>query len=1105
MATSTPYLNLALLSTGESVGTWGIPLNNNFSKIDVLAGEVINGRGPESDINTRFNIIESEITDARGTTPSLSERLNVLLQADGNIVIENVPTSSQIQIGVTRMSVNPAVVGEPIAVGTNDNRMLSQPEHDGLVNGGNTTLHRHLLAYGASDVSATYIEINQALDGIAGSVTASNLNTLTNGSLVSDSLHTHPNAGLATIGRVRLSVTPSNINDPIAVGTNDGRMLTQGQHDELVTTNPTALHKHLLVDGASDVVTTVTVLNQLAGAGNEVTASNLDTLTLGGVTGVGAVDATQLHHHDNGYYRKAEIDIHISNLSAEIDSDIITHNTSDLSHTGANFDLGDVLANSLAMSADGELLKLHKGAGDALNTPKLVVRDGSGVSKAYIDSEGDITCNNITINGDRTILGNDLVNSSMTVGGWLSVEGDTTLGDGTDFLTVNCVTSTINGDIVMTGGITGATAFNGIDINALNVYTQNTNAEVLAARDGEANLLTKINAMEADTSTVLAEIIAARDTEVDLITKINSIDGINTSTVAEILAARDGEVDLITKVTAIDADIASVTNEVTAARGAEIDLDTRLDALETMDTNHNANNSNPHSVTITQAVAADGGTNITILELESLTDGSDADVLHTHVKYDLEVANAKTSPIYGTHPTISARLDAADQASNTNTTEVVDARTDIYATTHLSLDDRMDASETLVEAYNNRADNPHQVTITQSVSEDAGTDITVAELETLTDGSSADSLHIHANYAITTGEVETARGGAGTLSIRLDAMDTTVGVHAANTLNPHTVTITQAIAADAVSSLLLAELEAVTDGSNADALHAHAAYSLVAHTHVTYADAIHTHALYEATTTEVTDARSSTAYGSTDVSLDARLETSETEIVNARTSTAMSTAFGSVDARFESAETEIINARNSNIYGASLDLDTRLEQSESEINTARGASLTLNDRLAINDLVLSNAINSAAYATVYGSLDARLEASETEVVNARGGQLTLDARLDANDLIITGTTAEVTTARDAFGSLDLRLDSNDVAVALNTAKQTVHNEAFGSLVTWTSIHNLGTKNVMIQIFDASDVVIFQEAANITSITATDINTVTIVFPGAQDGRVVITG
>lgn len=46
-------------------------------------------------------------------------------------------------------------------------------------------------------------------------------------------------------------------------------------------------------------------------------------------------------------------------------------------------------------------------------------------------------------------------------------------------------------------------------------------------------------------------------------------------------------------------------------------------------------------------------------------------------------------------------------------------------------------------------DNPHSVTFTQAVTADAGTDISAAEAETLTDGSNADSLHVHTSSAIT--------------------------------------------------------------------------------------------------------------------------------------------------------------------------------------------------------------------------------------------------------------------------------------------------------------------------------------------------------------------
>ncbi len=919
MATSTPYLNLALLATGESVGTWGIPLNNNFSKIDVLAGEVINGRGPEGDLDGRFNAIEQEIIDARGVMPALDDRLSVLLQSDGNIIIEAVPTSSQIQIGVTRLSVNPTTVGMPIAVGDNDGRMLTQGEHDELVTGGNTALHKHLLINGASDVQATYAEINQAIYGIGGSVTSANLTTLTDGSAVPNSLHTHPPAGFANHGFIRLSVTAADINDPVAVGDNDPRMLTQGQHDELVLSNPTALHKHLLVDGASDLVVTATVLNQLAGSSNKVTATNLNILTEGSPVGTGAQDATQLHHHDSAYYRKAEVDTHLTNLSNEIDSDIDTHNTADISHTGANFNLGDVIMSSLAMSEDGEILSLHKGGSDLNNTPKLVVRDGAGVSKAYIDSEGDITCNNITVNGDQTLLGDSLVETSFTINGWLNVIGDTTLGDGTDFLVANCITSTFNGDIALTGGITGATGYNGIDIVALDAAQTATQAEVTTARKSEADLVTQITKMETATTTVSDEVIAARNTEASLDAKID----------------------------AMDATTLLVTNEVNTARGGQADLDTRLDNIEASESSHTVRNDNPHLVTITQAVNADGGTDITINELETLTDGADADGLHFHESYSIEIENSKTSPVLPGSPfaSMSSRLDAGDQVSENIAAEIIDARTDIYAVAHVSLDARLDTRETEFEAWQVRADNPHTVTLTQSVSADGTTDVTGAELETLTNTSNADALHVHDAYAITTLEVETARGGQGTLDARLDTMDTGLATHEARNDNPHTVTITQAVSADTVSTLTIAALEGVTDGGDADGLHLHTKY-----------------------------------------------DTSYNEVVAARDSTQYGVIYGSLDGRLEVSETEIVNARNSNVFGAYSTLDGRLEASDSEINVARGGTADLNTRLGQMDTTQSTHESNAANphtVTLTQSVSAdsvsTVTVADLEAVTAGGG------------------------------------------------------------------------------------------------------------------------
>lgn len=53
------------------------------------------------------------------------------------------------------------------------------------------------------------------------------------------------------------------------------------------------------------------------------------------------------------------------------------------------------------------------------------------------------------------------------------------------------------------------------------------------------------------------------------------------------------------------------------------------------------------------------------------------------------------------------------------------------------------ASASSVDTHSSDTNNPHSVTFTQAVDADAGTDITVEEAETLTDGSNADALHSH--------------------------------------------------------------------------------------------------------------------------------------------------------------------------------------------------------------------------------------------------------------------------------------------------------------------------------------------------------------------------
>lgn len=101
----------------------------------------------------------------------------------------------------------------------------------------------------------------------------------------------------------------------------------------------------------------------------------------------------------------------------------------------------------------------------------------------------------------------------------------------------------------------------------------------------------------------------------------------------------------------------------------------------------------------------------------------------------------------------------ASGTSGTKTITIPGNITDHGALTGLADDDH---TQYLTEVRHDAlaADNPHSVTFTQAVTADAGTNITPAEAETLTDGSNADALHAHAsNEANTASNVGVAGVG----------------------------------------------------------------------------------------------------------------------------------------------------------------------------------------------------------------------------------------------------------------------------------------------------------------------------------------------------------
>ena len=108
------------------------------------------------------------------------------------------------------------------------------------------------------------------------------------------------------------------------------------------------------------------------------------------------------------------------------------------------------------------------------------------------------------------------------------------------------------------------------------------------------------------------------------------------------------------------------------------------------------------------------------------------------------------------------------------------------------------------------ADNPHAVTFSQASTADPLTDITANEAENLTNFTNADALHIH-DHGNTTGLAD---------DDHLQYL--TEGRHDSLPFdNPHSVSFTQAVAADPGTNISAAEAEQLTNGSNSDSLHLH--------------------------------------------------------------------------------------------------------------------------------------------------------------------------------------------------------------------------------------------------------------------------------------------
>jgi hypothetical protein len=165
-----------------------------------------------------------------------------------------------------------------------------------LTGGGVTGLHQHNLADGAADVTATAAEVNQVCDGVGVTVTTANLDEITDGSTTA--LHQHAladgaNDVTATAGEVNTTCDGNTATAAEITQVCDGVgvTVTAANLDEVTDGSTTSLHQHNLAEGATDITSTQSEIDQVCdGVSVNVTSANLSTLTGGGVTG--------LHQHN---------------------------------------------------------------------------------------------------------------------------------------------------------------------------------------------------------------------------------------------------------------------------------------------------------------------------------------------------------------------------------------------------------------------------------------------------------------------------------------------------------------------------------------------------------------------------------------------------------------------------------------------------------------------------------------------------------------------------------------------------------------------------------------------------------------------------------------
>ena len=513
-----------------------------------------------------------------------------------------------------------------------------------------------------------------------------------------------PRAGVSTFGAVYVSTAPSQSDVPVALGVNDPRVLTNVEKSELTDGSVTSLHMHNM-SSISDVTATASEISvALSGISQNVTSNNLNTLTSGGVvpkslmtipnaakgyTGIVSLSVEPvsgspiaLAENDNRVLTDVQKNELVSKANTSLHKHKLADGASDLTVTAAELNR---FAGSPSTVTSSNLGALTSGGSTGLHNHNNTYYLKSEVDTKDLDVQNKAT----------TYVSNHNTSNDSHSGADLSLGRITAK-------TIRLDTKDSVVDVKAVSDDTSAIKILVRDSSGLPVITMSSDGTISTKKiiseeqQITKNTVSQHNSIVANNLTINGNTILG-DSEAEDTLIVNSKPVFNSAVEFKQSIIVDGDIQYA-GLDVIRDDIASINTELTHAKSTYPSIDDRItdqvkivqDSIDLFATRKD----NPNEVTLTQSILADGTTDITSIEMETLTNGSNADSLHTHEKYDIFMEQSNVSAIYGQFDNISERIDNSEQLINSINTEVTNARQ-----SYASIDGRLDDMSTLLLSH----------------------------------------------------------------------------------------------------------------------------------------------------------------------------------------------------------------------------------------------------------------------------------------------------------------------------------------------------------------------------------------------------------------------